>query len=225
MSLTRIELNTLKAIADSEYADVKGYDDPYLVGHDVWTFSVTDSGKDRSRIGALGSLTQKGYVSCDDEYPTDTDDPDGVVSITQAGFDALQEGLENTGGDPDVPVVGRGATHTLWTDSMAHTVVRVSASGKTAWIQRDKATLLNGMNSDAADAPTFTPGGFAGHTEGVQRYKYERDPDGPVLKVTRRILKTRDGEKVIWKPVGAKTQSPGNRVSFDGRYEHYDYNF
>jgi hypothetical protein len=223
--LSKIEFETLKAIADSEYADNTGYDDRSIVGHDVWTFSVTDEGKNRRRIGALGSLTKKGYVECIDDYPTDTQDQDGVVCITQAGFDALQEALGGSGGDPDVPVVGEGATHTLWTDAKAHTVVRVSASGKTAWIQRDKVTLLNGANSGEDDALVMTPGGFAAHTEGAQRYEYERDYNGSVLKVTRRVLKTRDGEKVIWKPVGAKTQSPGNRVTFDGRFEHYDYNF
>jgi hypothetical protein len=119
------------------------------------------------------------------------------------------------------PKVGEGATFTVWTDSYACTVEAVSKSGTRATLRRDKATLLNGFKSGEADALTFTPGGFAGHTSGSQRYKYERDPDGQVIKVSRRV---RNGQ-LVWKQVGSRTSSPGGFATFGGRHESYDYNF
>jgi hypothetical protein len=124
--------------------------------------------------------------------------------------------------EPKAPAVGEGATYHLWSDAHAYTVERVSASGKTAWIRRDKATLLNGANSGEPDALKFSPGGFAGHTSGTQRWAYEPDPEGKLMKVTRRVLKS---GKVIWKQAGWRTSSPGGTVSFGHRSEHYDHNF
>lgn len=121
-----------------------------------------------------------------------------------------------------VPVVGEGATFTLWSDSYACTVVSVSKSGLKAVLQRDKATLLNGMRSDAPDKLQFSPGGFCGHVSGEQRYSYERNPDGQLITVTRRTL--RDGS-FVWKQVGHATRSPGACAYFGRRDEHYDYNF
>lgn len=122
----------------------------------------------------------------------------------------------------ETPEVGQGATFCLWTDCHACTVIEVRRNGKEAVLQRDKATLLNGFNSDEPDALTFTPGGFAGHTSGTQRYSYERDPNGQIIRVSRRTLK--NGE-VIWKQVGQPTKSPGATATFNGRHEHHDYNF
>jgi hypothetical protein len=116
------------------------------------------------------------------------------------------------------PVVGEGATKHLYSDSHAYTVERVSPSGKTAWIRRDKATLLNGPDSGEPDALKVYPGGFAAHTTGVQRYRYEPDPDGKLVKVTRR-------QNGRWKVSGWPTRSPGGVVTFGHRREHYDYNF
>jgi hypothetical protein len=126
----------------------------------------------------------------------------------------------------DTPFVGQGATYTLYTDSYACTVVSVSKSGKSAVLQRDKATLLNGANSGEADALVFSPGGFAAHVSGVQRYSYETDPEGETFKVSRRAVKVR-GKVVgyVWKRCGHATKSPGCSVSFGHRSEHYDYNF
>lgn len=112
--------------------------------------------------------------------------------------------------------VGEGATINHWTDRSACTVIEVSKSGKRIKIQRDKATLLNGMNSDAEDKLTCEVGGFAGHVSGRQRYDYERDENGSISEVS-----LRKNGKWILKGSNAKT---GTSIS-EGRREHYDYNF
>lgn len=142
-----------------------------------------------------------------------------------------------------VPAIGEGATQYHYSDNTAHTVVKVSKSGKTVWIQRDKATLLNGANSGADDALVFEPGGFAARVSGVQRYAYEADPDGALTKVTLREIKistrsdfdyyatkdevARGDYRIVqsWKVAGTSTKSRGGEVTFGKRSEHYDYNF
>lgn len=103
--------------------------------------------------------------------------------------------------------VGDGATVSGWSDSEVHTVIARTA--KTLTLQRDKATLLNPVGSGEKDALQFAPGGFVGHTSGVQRYEYERDENGEtcVARLTKRG----------W-------QVNGSRVG-SGRFEHYDFNF
>lgn len=120
------------------------------------------------------------------------------------------------------PAVGGAATFTLYTDSYACTVIKISPNGKTVWLRRDKATLLNGFNSGEKDALQFSPGGFCGHTSGEQRYSYAPDPEGQVIKVSARAL--RDGS-IVWKQAGHSTRSPGAFAYFGARHEHYDYNF
>lgn len=112
--------------------------------------------------------------------------------------------------------VGDGATVCYWTDRKACTVVKVSASGKRVWVQRDKAKLLNGVNSGEEDALEFTPGGFCGHMSGSQRYEYERDTEGEVMEFSLR----KNGRWVM----KGNTARGGLRLT-EGRYEHYDYNF
>ena len=76
------------------------------------------------------------------------------------------------------PEVGMGVSLCGWSDVHAYTVVGVSASGKSFEIQRDKATLLNGVNSGEPDALRFQAGGFCGHTSGRQRRrKRHRGPE------------------------------------------------
>ncbi len=115
--------------------------------------------------------------------------------------------------------VGAGATYCIFTDAKAGTIV--ARTPKTLLWQQDSAELLNGPNSDADDALKFSPGGFVGHTSGKQRYAYQRDENGQVLKFTLRTLKS--GKK-IWKLKGHGTRSRGCSL-IDGRHEHYDYNF
>lgn len=102
--------------------------------------------------------------------------------------------------------VGDGATERLHTDSHAYTVIRVSPSGKTVTLQRDKVTL------DPSFKPDTVVGGFLGHTVNnhEQSYTYGSDPEGAVI--TARF--TKHG----WR-------TPGGRRIVHGRHEFYDYNF
>lgn len=87
------------------------------------------------------------------------------------------------------PEVGGGATICHYSDRDAATVVRVSPSGKTAWIQQDVATRVdkNGMSES-------------------QEYAYERDPGAPILKVVR----TKKG----WKIAGGSRVAFGHRSKY-----------
>jgi hypothetical protein len=107
------------------------------------------------------------------------------------------------------PVVGEGVTVCRWSDRDAATIVAVTPSGKSFDIQLDNATLLNGANSGEPDALKMAAGGFAGHTTGVQRWKCEPAPEGPVhrVRLTKRGWML-DGQRVI-----------------AGRHHHHDFNF
>ena len=122
--------------------------------------------------------------------------------------------IENT------PVLGGGANVYGYSDVKAYTVISISKSGRTAILQRDKTTLLNGHDSDAADKLTFEPGGFCGHTSGRQRYSYEQDPEGVTVRVS-----LRSGGKFAntWRTKGQATDA--SRVCFGERCAHYDFNF
>ena len=56
--------------------------------------------------------------------------------------------LSGSGGAPAKPEVGTAATILHWTDREPATVVRVSPTGKTLWVQADKYTRVdqNGMS-------------------------------------------------------------------------------
>jgi len=114
---------------------------------------------------------------------------------------------------------GDGVTVRVWTDADAYTVLKKTLT--TMILQEDKATLLNGFKSGEPDALHFSPGGFFGHTTGVQRYTYERNPEGRVIKVTRRKLKN---GKVLWKEAGTRTRERGGEAR-EGRSKFHDYNF
>lgn len=122
--------------------------------------------------------------------------------------------IENT------PIVGEGANVYGYSDVMAYTVLSVNKTGTVAVIQRDKATLLNGCNSGAPDAIHFEPGGFCGHMSGVQRYSYERDPEGETLRIA---LRTKGQHAGTWRTKGSGTGAA--RVRFGERAEKYDFNF
>jgi hypothetical protein len=49
-----------------------------------------------------------------------------------------------------VPKVGDGATLHYVSDRVAHTVVRVSKSGKTVWLGRDRSTVVSGSAADGS---------------------------------------------------------------------------
>lgn len=116
------------------------------------------------------------------------------------------------------PEVGMGATLTIWTDREAYTIIAVSASGKQITMQKDRTTLLNPVGSDQEDALRFSPGGFVGHTSGVQRHSYEHDATGKIVKASLR----KNGR---WKVAGHPANSPGMSVQIGKRSEHYDFNF
>jgi len=122
---------------------------------------------------------------------------------------------------PSTPVfkVGDGASYSVGSDVKACTVVKISASGKTMWLQEDTATLLNGVDSNELDALQFSPGGFMGHTSGVQRYSYMPDATGSVTRVS---LRTRADGSQVWKRAGSPVTSWDS--VFPGRHAHYDYN-
>lgn len=114
---------------------------------------------------------------------------------------------------------GDGVTYNIFTDNQAYTVLKKTKTTVTA--QRDKATLINGPDSGEDDALKVYPGGFCANVQGKQRHAYEPDPEGGVIKITRRKLP--NGQS-IWKVAGSGTTSPGG-TCWKGRQEYYDYNF
>ena len=115
--------------------------------------------------------------------------------------------------------VGDGITVSLWTDSYAFTILRVTPTSITA--REDRATL------DPAFKADIIPGGFAGHcvNQHEQTYSYEPDAAGPVATITLRRWRDENGaERRAWKRSGCKTRERGGDVS-PGRAKFHDYNF
>lgn len=119
---------------------------------------------------------------------------------------------------PHIFKLGDKATHTIHTDSHAGYITHVSPNGKTVIFARAEAKLLNAPNSGAPDALHVSPGGFAGHTSGTQRWEVADKPmEGYRDKFTLRTTGR-------WKIAGGGTYTPGNSLTA-GHYPHYDYNF
>lgn len=74
------------------------------------------------------------------------------------------------------PEIGMGVTVYHYTDRTAHTIVKVSPSGKTAWIQRDRAVNVG-----------------PGHT---QEWDISPDPEGTITEIRLRLDR--------WSQVGTK---------------------
>ena len=127
--------------------------------------------------------------------------------LVSVGGESVPAGVV-AGTEPVTFNVGDGATAIGWSDCRAGTIIEASAK-RVVW-QRDKVKLLN------RDELKWTPGGFAGHCEGVQRYSYEADSCGRIVVYTLR----KNGR---WIPKGAPLRSTAQIVP--GRTEHYDYNF
>ena len=106
--------------------------------------------------------------------------------------------------------IGDGVTLCGYSDREAYTVI--SMTPRTIKVQRDKATLLNGMNSGQPDALQASVGGFCAHVSGEQRYAYESDPTSEDIEVVRLTKKG-------W------IASRSGRAVIHGRHEKYDYNF
>jgi hypothetical protein len=109
---------------------------------------------------------------------------------------SLQNLMAANGTGNPAPVVGMGCTLIYWTDRKAATVVRMSKSGKTAWIKLDDARRVddNGM------------------TDSGQRYEYTPNPDA----AERRMSLRKDGR---WRT------SEGQAVRLGSRDAYFDYSF
>ncbi len=123
----------------------------------------------------------------------------------------------NTPAAAQTLAIGGGATMIGWSDRQACTIVEVSKTGRRVTVQRDTATLLNGIKSGAEDALTCHSGGFAAHVSGTQRYSYEANPEARRVSYTLR----KNGRFVM---VGQPAKG-GPELTVNGRREHYDYNF
>jgi len=115
--------------------------------------------------------------------------------------------------------VGDGATVCGWTDRQACTVIKRTATQVV--LQHDTQRLLNAPDSGEKDALVMTPGGFAAHTTGTQRWETSQNTDGHTLTAT---LRTRKNGVREWRIVGSATGSQGGNV-VRGRSPDYDYNF
>ena len=105
--------------------------------------------------------------------------------------------------------VGDHVTALQWSDAHAYEVIAVTA--KTLRLRRLDAKLLNGAGSGEGDALKFSPGGFVGHTSGVQRYSYAPMPSAAVVTA-------------YWSERRGCYRLAGSTI-VAGAHEHYDFNF
>jgi hypothetical protein len=114
--------------------------------------------------------------------------------------------------------VGDGVSITIWTDTVAYTVIKRTES--TMLLQQDTAKIIN------KDELTFIPGGFCAHcpNQGVQKWAHEPNPNGSIVKITRRLAGKGENRRICWKQAGHRTLSPG-MVANPGRHTFHDYNF
>lgn len=79
------------------------------------------------------------------------------------------------------PKVGMGATVLMWSDREPYTIIKVSKSKKTIWLQRDDAvrTDKKGMSED-------------------QTYEYTPNPNGSIIRARKTV-------KGKWKVIGTKS--------------------
>jgi hypothetical protein len=120
----------------------------------------------------------------------------------------------------EVTQVGCGVGMAGYSDVYCGTIISRSKDGKRLKVRTGIATLLNGVESGEADALTFSPGGFVGHTEGVQRYSYEDDPNGSITEFSYRPKSGYYCQKGSKGPF-----SGGLRLILGGYYHKHDYNF
>ena len=105
--------------------------------------------------------------------------------------------------------IGDGVTEVLHCDLRPYTVIGVGKA--TLTLQADKCQLLNGPESEEADAIKQFMGGFWAHTTGEQRYSIEPDPNGPIFKA-------------YWSEKRGYYQLHGRKI-IAGRQRVYDFNF
>ena len=98
------------------------------------------------------------------------------------------------------PQVGMGATIVMWTDRHAATIVGMTKSRKTIYVQRDRATRVD--NRGMSDS---------------QDYEYSADPDAPISTFTLRS----NGRWIL----RGNSLNDGTALLIGRRDEHYDYSF
>ena len=97
-----------------------------------------------------------------------------------------------------VPEVGMGATHLMWSDRQAYTIIEVKSPTRLV-VQRDTATRTD--NNGMSDS---------------QGYEYTPNPDGVIRTITLR----KNGR---WYQVGDTIK--GTPFAIGYRKEYYDYSF
>ena len=92
MHATELELQGLKAIADSDYFAGSGYTGREVLDQLGWTFGYVDqyrkaTGRDaQSAGGVLASLVAKGFASLETH-----EEPQDCIRFTEAGYTALRD--------------------------------------------------------------------------------------------------------------------------------------
>lgn len=146
-----------------------------------------------------------------------------MTNITSRVIESIKKSTSEYVNELDSSKVGDGVTINAYSDRRACTIVK--RTEKKIWIQRDKATLLNGLKSDAEDKLQFSPGGFCGHTSGQQRYSYEADPTATIVCYSRREWYNAYDRKTFVRYVRVgEAYRTGESISA-GRHEYYDFNF
>lgn len=112
----------------------------------------------------------------------------------------MTDTLQTARGPIPKPKVGDGATICFFSDCRAATVIKVSPSGKTVWVQKDNyfRTDSNGMSED-------------------QEYRFERDPEGAIYEFTLRA-----NGRFIQRH---HTMRSGTALAVGYRYCYYDFSF
>lgn len=93
------------------------------------------------------------------------------------------------------PEIGMGVTECMHIDRHANTINKISGSGKTIWIQRDKAIRTDNNKKST-----------------IQEYRYESDNNGTIQKCTLR----KDGS---YRTLGEH----GSIIILGQRDEYFDY--
>lgn len=115
--------------------------------------------------------------------------------------------------------IGDGISVSAWTDVAAYTIVK--RTPKTITLRADKCTLIN------QNELKFHAGGFLAHcsNQEAQRYSYEEDADGMVIKITLREWLDEEGNvRRKWKLARTRTFEMGGNA-YAGRRAYRDFNF
>lgn len=115
--------------------------------------------------------------------------------------------------------IGDGVSVSSYTDITAYTIVKKTAT--TITLRADKSTLIN------REELQFHTGGFMAHcsNQEAQRYSYEQDADGMVIKISLRKWLDEEGNvRRKWKQAKTRTFEMGGNA-YAGRRAYRDFNF